>query len=225
MENNSSAETTRILLVEDHSSFRQAMAFVFGSEPGFTVVAQAATLAEARKLLEEEFEVAVVDLSLPDGSGVDLVRELNAGSRRGATVLVLSASLDDALFAEAVEVGASGILHKSAALEEIVDAVRRLRAGEALLSPNEVISMLRLASDRRHREREARQAIERLTPREKDLLVTLAEGLDSKQIAARFGITTETERTHMTNIMGKLQVHSRLQALVFAARHGLVKLD
>jgi DNA-binding NarL/FixJ family response regulator len=138
--------------------------------------------------------------------------------------LVLSASLEPARFARAVEAGASGVLHKSAAIGDIVDAVRRLRAGETLLSPTEVIEMLRMVSRKRQEEYEARRAIERLTPREKQVLEALAEGLDSKDIAGKLNITVETERTHMVNILGKLDVHSRLQALVFAARHGLVEI-
>jgi len=217
-------EKVRIFLVEDHTAFRQGLAFVLGREPEFAVTAEAGTLAEAAKILEEEptaFEVAVVDLMLPDGRAIELIRELKG--KRGIMVLVLSASLGGSGFAEAVEAGADGILHKSAAISEIVDSVRRLRSGEALLSPNEIIAMLRAASAKRQREEEARRAIERLTPREKEVLEALGEGLDSKQIAAKLHITVETERTHMVNILRKLDVHSRLQALVFAARHGLVE--
>jgi DNA-binding NarL/FixJ family response regulator len=115
-------------------------------------------------------------------------------------------------------------LHKSAAIGEIVDAVRRLKSGEALLSPAEVIDMLRMVSRRRKEEYEARRAIEKLTPRERQVLQALAEGLDSRDIAEKLHITVETERTHMVNILGKLGVHSRLQALVFAARYGLVEI-
>jgi DNA-binding NarL/FixJ family response regulator len=213
------------LLVEDHASFRQALAFMFEGEEEFVVGGQAGSLAEARALLRkvpDGVDVAVVDLALPDGDGYGLIEELS--SRPGVVTLVLSASLEPARFARAVEAGASGVLHKSAAIGDIVDAVRRLRAGETLLSPTEVIEMLRMVSRKRQEEYEARRAIERLTPREKQVLEALAEGLDSKDIAGKLNITVETERTHMVNILGKLDVHSRLQALVFAARHGLVEI-
>lgn len=215
-------DTTRILLVEDHASFRQALAFVFDREGEFSVVGQAGTLAEARKRLDD-IDVAVVDLALPDGNGSELVQEISVRNPQ-ATTLVLSASLDQTEFARAVEAGASGVLHKAAALTEIVDAVRRLRAGETLLSPNEIIEMLRLVGRERQQERESRAAIERLTRREKEVLQALAEGLDSKEIARKLHITVETERTHMVNILTKLGLHSRLQALVFAARHGVVEI-
>ena len=217
---------TRILLVEDHASFRQALAFMFEREEEFAVVGQAGSLAEARAFLNGSgaaTDVAVCDLALPDGDGFDLIEEIVARDGK-ITTLVLSASLEPARFARAVEAGASGVLHKAAAIGDIVDAVRRLRAGEALLSPGEIIEMLRLVSRKRQEELEAQRAIGRLTRRETQVLQALAEGLDSKDIASRLHITVETERTHMVNILGKLDVHSRLQALVFAARNGVVEI-
>ena len=219
-------EKTRILLVEDHASFRQALAFMFEREPEFAVVGQAGTLAEARRFLNGsagETDVAVCDLALPDGDGFDLIEEL-AANGGGVITLVLSASLEPARFARAVEAGASGVLHKAAAIGDIVEAVKRLRAGEALLSPDEVIEMLRMVSRQRQEQLEAQRAIDRLTRREREVLQALAEGLDSKDIAEKLHITVETERTHMVNILNKLGVHSRLQALVFAARNGLVEI-
>lgn len=219
-------EKTRILLVEDHASFRQALAFMFEREPEFAVVGQAGTLAEARQFLNGsagETDVAVCDLALPDGDGFDLIEELAANGGKVIT-LVLSASLEPARFARAVEAGASGVLHKAAAIGDIVEAVKRLRAGEALLSPDEVIEMLRMVSRQRQEQLEAQRAIDRLTRREREVLQALAEGLDSKDIAEKLHITVETERTHMVNILNKLGVHSRLQALVFAARNGLVEI-
>jgi DNA-binding NarL/FixJ family response regulator len=218
--------TTRILLVEDHASFRQALAFMFDREQEFDVVGQAGSLAEARERMNElsdDVDVAVVDLGLPDGDGFELIEAFSSGNSK-ITTLVLSASLEPARFARAVEAGASGVLHKAAAISEIVEAVRRLRAGEALLSPAETIEMLRMVSRKRQEEYEIRKAIEKLTRREKEVLQSLAEGLDSREIAEKLSITIETERTHMVNILNKLGVHSRLQALVFAARNGIVEI-
>ena len=225
IDKNTQEHSTRILLVEDHASFRQALAFMFEREGEFVVAGQAGSLAEARAFLRDApggVDVAVVDLALPDGDGFGLIEELS--SRPDVTTLVLSASLEPTRFARAVEAGASGVLHKAAPIGEIVDAVRRLRSGEALLSPAEVVEMLRMVSRRRQEEYEAKRAIERLTPRERQVLQALGEGLDSKDIAQKLHITVETERTHMVNILGKLDVHSRLQSLVFAARHGLVEI-
>ncbi len=214
----------RLLLVEDHASFRQTLALVFGGEPDFEVVAQAGTVAEAREVMgDREADLGVVDLSLPDGEGVDLIEDLRQANPNFAA-LVLTASLDRAEHARAVEAGAAGVLHKSADVDQILDATRRLAAGETLLSPGELVELLRLAGQSREEEREARASIEQLTRREREVLRALARGLSNKQIAEHLHMSVDTERTHMMNILNKLGVHSRLQALLFAARHGLVEL-
>lgn len=214
--------STRILLIEDHASFRQALALMLEREPGFSVAAQAGSLSEARESLEA-VDVAVVDLGLPDGSGTELLGRLRESQPR-AMSLVLTASVEPAEFARAVEAGASGVMHKSSGIEEIVAAVRRLSEGEMLLSVSEVIDMLSLARSDREKSRAAREAANSLTAREREVLQGLAGGLSSKEIARKLYITVETERTHMVNILAKLGVHSRMQALVFAVRNGIVEI-
>lgn len=134
----------RVLLVEDHAIFRELFAAAFEKEPEFEVVAQASTLAEARRSLEG-VDVAVVDLGLPDGDGTDLIGELRA-KNPDSVALVLTASLDVAVYARAVEAGAAGILHKAVHVGDVMYAIRRLAAGEALLSQNEVVQLLRISS-------------------------------------------------------------------------------
>ena len=215
----------RILLVEDHASFRQTLAFVFDREPEFEVVAQAGSLAEARKVMDGlKVDLGVIDLALPDGEGIELIKDLREANPNFAA-LVLTASLDRAEHARAVESGAAGILHKSAGVDEILDAARRLGEGETLLSQEELIALLRLAGQSREEEREARASIEQITLREREVLQALGEGLSNKEIAAKLHVSVDTERTHMMNILNKLGVHSRLQALLFAARHGLIKIS
>jgi PAS domain S-box-containing protein len=215
-------EEIRILLVEDHASLRQAVASLFDREPGFTVVGQAGSLAEARVMLDG-VDVAIVDLDLPDGYGGDLIEEMRHANPH-AMALVLSAYFDRADMAQAVEAGAAGVLHKSVGMDELVKAVRRLRAGESLLPLEEVVELLRFAGSHRKQEQEAHQAIAELTPREKEVLRALANGLDGQEIADQLNISLRTERNHMASIMAKLGVHSRLQALVFALRHGVVDI-
>ena len=222
-------ETIRVMLVDDHTSFRQPLAIMLEREPDLKVVAQAGSLAETRKLLEEEAElgvvdVAMVDLELPDGSGVDFISELHE-IRPQTLALVLSAYSDRVLLARAIEAGASGVMHKSSPLEDIVEAVRRLFRGEQLLSQQEVIEAVRLVSRQRREEREAEHTIGRLTPREREVLQALAEGFSDKEIAERLYVGIGTVRTHITSILRKLGVRSRLQALAFAMRHGLITVD
>ncbi len=216
---------TRVLLVEDHTSFRQLLAFLLDREPDFTVVAQAGSLGEARAMLEG-IDLAIVDLDLPDGSGVDLVNELRAANPKGV-VLILSGSEDRRRIAQAVEAGASGVLHKSAAVDEIVSAARRLSAGEFLLSGREVAGLLRVSAQQREEERDKRLALERLkrlTPREQEVLQAIAEGLGDREIAQRLYVSPDTVRTHVVNLLNKLEADSRLQVVLFAMRHGVVDI-
>jgi two-component system, NarL family, response regulator DevR len=217
-------EPTRILLVEDHASFRQMLALVFDQEPDFEVVAQAGTAAEARRLMQNrETDLAVVDLSLPDGEGVELIEDLREANPHFAA-LVLTASLDKAEHARAVEAGAAGVLHKSSDVDEVLDATRRLAAGKTLFSPEELVELLHLAGQNREEERKARANIQQLTSREMEVLKALGRGLSNKEIAQSLYMSVDTERTHMLKILNKLGVRSRLQAEIFAVRHGFVEI-
>jgi PAS domain S-box-containing protein len=213
------AEQVRVLLVEDHTAVREAIAGMFEREPDLTVVGQAASLAEARELLHD-VDVAVLDLALPDGDGIALIPELRVASPE-AQVLVLSANLDRAQMSRAIDAGAVGALDKTSELDQVVDAIRRLRAGQALLPSHEIVELLRFASDRHAQEREDRQAIASLTHREREVLKALAAGLDGQTIADRLGISIRTERNHVARILIKLGVHTQLQAVLFALRYGL----
>ncbi|HEX2729822.1 MAG TPA: response regulator transcription factor [Rubrobacteraceae bacterium] len=218
------AVTVRVLLVEDHAIFRELFASSFDREPGLEVVAQAGSLAAAREALAAEpVDVAVVDLGLPDGDGTDLIGGLREKNPHAAT-LVLTASLELEVHARAVAAGAAGILHKSVGVGEIMDAIKRLAGGEALLSSDEVVTLLRLADRERTRSREARLAFGRLTPREWDVLHALAEGLGDKEIARKLGCGLGTVRGHGSRMLQKLGADSRLQALIYAARHGFVQI-
>src|SRR5215208_4228655 len=198
-------EEVRILLIEDHATVREALAATFEREEGFEVVGQAGSIEEARGMLGmESVDVAVVDLGLPDGYGGDLIKDIREANPH-AQALVLSASLERAQIAQAVQSGAAEVLNKTAPLDEVVE-------------------MLRFAGARREEEHEARRAVESLTPREREVLQALAEGLDSAGIAERLNISLRTMRNHMASILSKLGVHSQLQALVFALRHGVVEV-
>ena len=217
----------KTLLVDDHPSFRMPLAFMFEQEPDLKVIAQAGSLAEARETLERvgpSVDLVLVDLDLPDGSGTTLIREVHAANPN-ALVLVLSAFSDRKWLAQAIEAGAAGILHKSSRVGEVLDAVRRLWAGEYLISPREVIEATRFMDRQRQKDREAQQLFAKLTPREREVLQALANGLSDKELAQKLHVGVDTVQTHMGNIRSKLEVASRLQALVFAVRHSVVKIE
>lgn len=213
----------RILLVEDHAVFRQALALAFSLEPGLEVICEAGSVAEGRPLLVD-IDVAVVDLDLPDGTGATLIAEMHEVNRR-AEAIVLTASTRQLDIAYAIEAGAAGVLHKSTPLNEIVAAVKKVAGGEPLISRRDLIEYLQVSRQHREAEQETQASIERLTPRERDVLTALGDGLSDREIAERLYISRETVHTHMVNLMSKLGVDSRMQALIFAVKAGLVSLD
>lgn len=219
-------EQIRVMLVDDHHSFRQPLALMMEWEPDISVVAQANTLDGARELLKDPdltVDVAVVDLDLPDGSGTDFIIDLHA-TRPGAMALVLSAYSESNRIARAIKAGAAGVMHKSEHVGSVVEAIRRLNTGEQLLSRQEVTDALWLLVREQEKNRETQMMIDRLTLREREVLQALGEGLSDKEIAERLYISVGTAHNHIANILAKLEAHSRLQALVFAVRHDLVKI-
>lgn len=220
--NNTFAQPTRVMLVEDHSSFRQALAFVLDQERDFAVVAQAGSLSEARSI-EEGADFAIVDLALPDGSGVNLIEDLRRANL-SLTVLVLSATLDDESIARVVDTGAAGVVDKLAGLDEIIQEVRRLRAGAAMPRQKEVAEVLRTIARDGRLAQDQRPDVN-LTARETEVLKALAEGLDSQEVAQKLSISVEDKRNRVASILDKLGARSSLQALAIAARHGLIDLS
>jgi DNA-binding NarL/FixJ family response regulator len=216
-----------LLLVDDHGSFCQSFAFTLQQEADIMVVGQARSLAEARRFLATEatrIDIAIVDLALPDGDGAVLASELRAVHPEGQ-VLVLTAATDPRAYARAVEAGAAGVLHKSVLMPEIVRAVRRLAAKEQLLSPQDVIHLLEAADHELKQDQAAQRAIASLTLREREVLQAFAECCSDKDIAKRLRVSLTTVRTHVANIYRKLDVTSRLEAVLFGLRHGLIELN
>ena len=216
----------RIMLVDDHAVLLRALEYMLAREPDLTVVAQDGSLAEARKHLADgiDVDIVLVDLDLPDGSGVELIRDVRSANPR-AYVAVLSGTLDARKRALAIEAGASGVLSKSDTdPKEVVSAIRLMYAGKSLISPAEAVELVAEGGRVRAEEQTARAALTRLTPRERDILQTLADGLGDKAIAARLGISDRTVSNHVVGLLDKLGVESRLQALILAVRLGVVKI-
>jgi DNA-binding NarL/FixJ family response regulator len=212
----------RVLVVDHRTVVRQALAGAFASTTGFRMSGTAASLAQARALLCD-VDVAILAIGLPDGSGADLIDDLRRHSP-DAQALVVGSSLGHAEVARAVERGAAAVLHETASLEEIVSATRRLQAGETLVPHEEVVELLRFARREEDRRRQDRARFAQLTRREHEVLQLLADGLSGERIAARLVISPRTQRNHVANILAKLDVHSQLQAVVFALRNDVVAL-
>lgn len=215
-------ERLRLLLVEDHAAVREAIACALEAEPDVGDVRQAGSLAEARAMTQD-VDVAVIDLALPDGSGADLINDVRRDSP-DAHALIITTRADRAGAASAVERGAAGVFTEEAHLQDVIEAIRRLRRGEPLMPLDEVVELLRLAGRQREQELDGRRALDTLTAREREVLQLLADGLDNRAAADRLHVSPRTHRNHVANILAKLGVHSQLQALLFALRYGVVEI-
>lgn len=216
----------RLVLVDDHVSMRESLAELLEREPDMTVVGQEGTLAAARELIATcaGVDAVLIDLELPDGHGAEVIHDLRR-VHPGAAAIVLTASRDELDRARAVGAGAAAVLHKSIPIRAVVDAIHRLLAGDVLLPPREVAELVRQAAALRAAGEQTRRTFAELTPRERQILDALADGLGDAAIADRLGVSAKTVRNQMVVLLDKLGVDSRLQALVVAARYGAVRLS
>jgi DNA-binding NarL/FixJ family response regulator len=211
----------RVLLVDDHRVITESLARVLDNEADIRVIGQAATVAEAKELAREAVDVVLMDYKLPDGTGAEATRAIKA-RWPACRVVMLTAIEEDETVLESIQAGADGYITKDKAVEEVVATVRAANAGATLLPRSVIITIARRVAEARDRQAE-RTPIEALTPRELEILRALTEGLSTPEICERLFITPNTLRTHVQNIMGKLHVHSKLEAVAFALRHRLVE--
>jgi len=218
---NAAREPTRVLLVDDHQLLTGSLSQVLGMEPDIEVIGVAGSVADARTLSRERIDVVLMDYQLPDGTGADATRAIKS-RWPAARVVMLTALADDETVLESIQAGADGYLTKDRALDEVVSAVRAAHAGETLLPRAVIMGIARRVAAARDRHADRRQ-IELLTPRELEVLRALTEGLSTRDICDRLFIAPNTLRTHVQNIMGKLHVHSKLEAVAVALRQRLVE--
>lgn len=217
-----SSDRIRVLLADEQSLFREAVRAVLQSEPDLDVVAEARdgvqAVAEARRARPD---VAVLDAALPNCDGIRATR-LITESLESCRVLVLGVDGDVRQMVEALEAGARGYLTKEIPLAELIEAARGLVRGETLIPPGMLGPLLSHLIHRHREEEVARRKVSRLTKREREVLALLAEGGDNDVIAQRLVISPETARTHVQNVLGKLGVHSRLEAAAFVLQTGML---
>jgi len=215
-------ETIRVLLVDDHTLFRKGLAELLDGREAIRVVASTGDPQEALRLAAEHSpDVSIVDLNMPPGGGLALVRQLHASGWTGATiVLTVSDDADD--MAAALAAGARGYLLKDMEPEQVVDAVRRALAGETVVAPAMTLKLVDLLHPRRASA--AREdLLAGLTAREREILGHLAQGLTNKAIARALDISHETVKLHVRRILSKLGVSSRVEAAVFAVERGIAQ--
>ena len=210
----------RVLFVEDHQLLADALAAMLSREPDMEVVGIAGTVADAKILAREQLDVVLMDYRLPDGTGAEATRAIKA-RWPAARIVMVTALTDDETLLESIQAGADGYLTKDRAAEDVVTAVRAAHAGETLLPRSVIVEIARRVAAARERGDE-RRVVEPLTPRELEILRALTEGMSTPEICERLFIAPNTLRTHVQNIMGKLRVHSKLEAVAFALKYRLV---
>jgi two-component system response regulator DevR len=211
-QNGAMDESVSVFLVDDHEVVRQGLRTLL-EDAGLRVVGEASTAAEAvRRIAATRPQVAVLDVQLPDGTGIDVCRDVRSLVPDTACLMLTSFDDDEALFA-AIMAGASGYLLKQIRGLQLVDSVQRVAAGESLLDPKVTARVLeRIRSGPRQDPRVAM-----LTEQERRILDLIAEGLTNRQIGSRLGLAEKTIKNYVSSLLAKMGLQSRTQAALFIA--------
>ena len=210
------AEPIRVLIVDDHAVVREGLRSFLTLQDGIEVAGEAADGEEALEIADQlRPDVILMDLVMPRLDGLAAMRALRE-RLPGARVIVLTSFLDDDKLLPALRSGAAGYLLKNAQPQELVRAIRAAQAGEALIDPVVAARLVEtLAADGEV------EPLERLTPREREVLVLIAQGFANKRIARELGVSEKTVKAHVGHVLAKLGVSDRTQAAVVAVRAGL----
>jgi DNA-binding NarL/FixJ family response regulator len=205
----------RIAIVENHRLVADALEALLNRQADMVVVGNLGSVAEtARRAKDLNADVAILDFRLDDGTAVDAARAMSQAGCE-AKVVFLTRHESDSVVLAAIEAGASAVLYKSGPTAELMDSVRTVAHGASLISPGTVATLLR-------QRRVINETRQRLTHRETEVLIMMAAGVGSREIAARMGISYVTVRTHLRNVAGKLSAHSKLEVLAKARQLDLV---
>jgi DNA-binding NarL/FixJ family response regulator len=209
---------TRVLVVDDHEVFSEALELLLGRQPDLRLVGSARDAEEAMAMLDQEPDVVLMDLDMPGENGIEATRRIREAVP-DAKVVLLTGIQSPEVIADALAAGACGYVPKTRAVDELMDVVRRAAAGEIVMPEGDLAAVLERLQDARADAGGA--ALERLTPRETEILSALASGHTANEIAASLGISALTVQSHMKSILAKLGVHSKIEAVTLAWRHGL----
>jgi DNA-binding NarL/FixJ family response regulator len=219
------AEPIRVLVVDDHVLFRRGLDMVLGQEPDIALVGEAGDGAEAlAKAADLLPDIVLLDVRMPRRSGIEAcaaIKEVVPTTR----IIMLTISDDEADLYDAVKAGASGYLLKEISIDEVSAAIRAVAGGQSLISPamaskllSEFASMIKKSDDSRQ------IPAPRLTDRELDVLKLVARGMNNREIGAKLFISENTVKNHIRNILEKLQLHSRMEAVMYAVREKILDI-
>ena len=212
----------RVLIVDDHAMVRSGFAMVLSVEDDIEVVGEAADGLQAiERARETRPDVVLMDVQMPRMDGIEATRHLVAGDL-GHVVIVTTFDRDDYLF-DALRAGASGFLLKNAGPEQLLDAVRAAGRGHALLAPEVTRRVIgKMAGGQAAADRPEPLELARLTAREREVLVLLGRGLSNGEVAGRLVLGEATVKTHVSNVLAKLHLRDRVQAVIYAYEAGLI---
>ena len=218
-------EVIRVLIVDDHALFRRGLMLVLESEPGIEVVGEAEDGSDALAKAEATApDVVLMDVRMPKLSGIEATKAVAAALPTSKIIMLTVSDEEDDLY-EAIKAGAAGYLLKEISIEEVADAVRAVVQGQTLISPSmasklitEFQQLSRIASDR------SQVPAPKLTDRELEVLKLVAQGMTNREVADQLYIAENTVKNHVRNILEKLHLHSRMEAVLYAVRENLFEL-
>lgn len=219
----------RVVVAEDHAVVRQMLCSTLAAEPDLEVVGSAATGPEAVQAVARLGpDVLLLDLKMPGLDGLAVTRQVCA-RHPGVRILILTAVEEEAPLFEALQAGARGYLLKDSSLEEITQALRRVHEGQAVLHPRSTLSLLnefqRFRNAPSGGDPEEQALLARLSPRELEVLRLVARGLSNREIGDVLIISEKTAKTHVSNLLRRMNARDRIQAALVAIRNGLLPVD
>lgn len=209
--------TIRILIADDHTMFRQGLREILERKGGFQVVAEARDGAEALRMIDQERpDIALLDISMPGIGGIEVARRI-AAQGLPTRIVMLTMHRDDRMAMEALRAGANAYLLKDAEASDLIQTLRAVARGEAVLEPTTAARVLEEL-----RRSDATPAADQLTERERDILALVARGDDNRAIAQQLHLSEKTVANRLSEIFSKLGVSNRTQAALVAVQRGLV---
>ncbi|WP_225047611.1 response regulator [Lacticaseibacillus kribbianus] len=210
----------KVLIVDDHEMVRLGISTYLGVLPDLEVIGEATDGKEGLDMaLDLRPDVILMDLVMPNMDGIEATQKILAAWPE-ARIIILTSFIDDEKVYPAIEAGAASYILKTATAEEIANAIRQTAQGESVLEPQVTTKMMNRLTQKAKPE-----LYDDLTNREREVLMLIAKGKSNQEIATELFITLKTVKTHVSNILAKLEVEDRTQAAIYAFQHGLVKKD
>lgn len=221
----SGMDPIRVLVVDDHALFRRGLQMVLEQEPDIDIVGEAGDGAEAIDMAAETApDIVLMDVRMPKRGGIDACSAIK-GVVPSAKIIMLTISDEEVDLYDAIKAGAMGYLLKDLPIEEVASSVRAVHGGHSLISPSMASKLINEFASMRRGDERASVSAPRLTDRELEVLKLVAKGSQNKDIAKQLYISENTVKNHIRNILEKLQLHSRIQAVAYALREKILEIQ